>query len=122
MGRDENLANAHAVDPAVKGVDVDRVAIPEEIPWGRFVGEHLNDLLGGPGGGRVVRDIAVPEFPPVMAEDDEGEEELEGEGGNEEEVDRKPSPGGASPGGRQLGEGRGDVRPMYLATVSAATR
>ena len=87
MGRDENLVNAHAVGSAVKGVAVDRVAIPEEIPWGCLAGERLNDLLGGPGGGRVVRDIQVQEFPPVMAEDDEGEEQPEGEGGNEEEVD-----------------------------------
>ena len=44
VGRDENLVNAHAVDSTVKGIAVDRVAVPEEIPWGRFVGECLNDL------------------------------------------------------------------------------
>jgi len=49
VGRDEDLVHAHAVDSTVKGVAVDRVTIPEEIAWGRVVGERLDDLLGAVG-------------------------------------------------------------------------
>src|SRR5213593_644583 len=56
---DENLVHSHAVNAAVKGVAIDRIAIAEEIPWDCFVGERVSDLLSGPGGGGVVGDIDV---------------------------------------------------------------
>ena len=87
VGRDEHLVNAQAVDAAVKDVAIDRVAIPEQIPWRRLVGERVHDLLGGPGSGRVVGDIDMQEFAAVMAEDDEAKEQPEGEGRDDEEVD-----------------------------------
>ena len=50
-------------------------------------GEGLDNLLGGPRGGRVVGHIDVEEFSTVVSKDQEAEEQLEGEGGHDEEVD-----------------------------------
>ena len=69
----------------------------------------------------MVRDVEVEEFAAVMAEDDEDEEQAEGEGGDEEEVDGDDVSGMSGQKRAPRGEGRGDVRCMYLATVSSAT-
>ena len=78
-GRDENLVHPHAVDAAVKGAAVERVTIAEEIPWGCFVGERLNDLLGGPGSSGMAGDVDVNGLPAIVAEHDEREEQAEGQ-------------------------------------------
>jgi len=53
-GRRENLGDAHAVHPSPKLAAVDAVAIAEEIARRRVIGERLDELLRGPGGGRGI--------------------------------------------------------------------
>src|SRR2546425_219798 len=84
----EDLANPQAFGASGEHLAVDRIAIPEEILRGRRILERLDDLLGGPGGGGVIGDIDVDECPAVVAEHDEREEQAEGEGGDDDEVDR----------------------------------
>ncbi len=50
--------------------------------------EGLDDLLGRPFSGRVFGDVEMQHAPPVVGEDDEDEEDVEGRRGNREEVDR----------------------------------
>ena len=64
-----------------------RVAIVEEEPRVRVVGEGLAELLSGPGGRGVLRHIDMQDAPPVVSQDDEDEEEPAGERGHREEVD-----------------------------------
>ena len=91
VGRDEDLVHAHAVDSTVKGVAVDRVTIPEEIAWGRVVGERLDDLLGGPSGRGVVGDVDVNELATIMSKHDERKEQPESQGGDDKAM---PGEGG----------------------------
>ncbi len=51
-------------------------------------GEGLGDPLGRPFGRWVRGDGEVNELPPIVAQDDEHEEELEGERWHDQEVDR----------------------------------
>src|SRR5467141_4126159 len=53
-GRRENLGDEHALHPSPKLAAVDAVAIAEEIARRRVIGERLDELLGGPGGGREI--------------------------------------------------------------------
>jgi hypothetical protein len=64
-----------------------RVAVVEEEPRVRVVGEGLAELLSGPGGRGVLRHIDMQDAPPVVGEDDEHEENPAGERGYREEVD-----------------------------------
>jgi hypothetical protein len=66
---------------------VDRVAIPEQVGRSRVLRERLDDLLGRPDGRSMIGDVEMEEFAPVMPKGDEDEEEMEGEGGDDEEVD-----------------------------------
>lgn len=50
-------------------------------------GEALDKLLDGPGGGWVVGDVDLDEFSTLVSQDQEPEEQAEGEGGDDEEVD-----------------------------------
>ena len=83
----EDLADPHALDSPRELLAVDRVSITEQEPGSRIVRERLDDLLGGPDGRGVVRDVEVEEFAAVVAEHDEDEQETEGQGRHEEEVD-----------------------------------
>ena len=69
----------------------------------------------------MIGEVEVEEFAAVVAKDDEDEEQAEGEGRDQEEVDSDDLSGMRGRKARHVGEGRGDVRRMYLATVSSAT-
>src|SRR5437899_1583685 len=84
---DEDLANPHAVHPPCEHVAVDGDPIAEQVLGGGLLGEALDDLLGGPGGGWVVGDGDLDEFSTVVSQDQEPEEQAEGEGRDDEEVD-----------------------------------
>ena len=107
VGRDEDLVHAHAVDSTVKGVAVDRVTIPEEMAWGRVLGERLDDLLGGPSGPGVVGDVDVNELATIMSKHDERKEQPESQGGDDKEIDRddlsEMRRQESAPGGRRAG-------------------
>jgi len=84
---DEDLANPHAFHPPCEHVAVDGVAIAEQVLGRCLFREALDKLLDGPGGGWVVGDVDMHEFSPVVPKDQEPEEQAEGEGGNDEEVE-----------------------------------
>ena len=84
---DEDLANPHAFHPPCEHVAVDGVPIAEQVLGRCLFREALDKLLDGPGGGWVVGDVDMHEFSPVVPKDQEPEEQAEGEGGNDEEVE-----------------------------------
>src|SRR3989442_11600324 len=90
---DQDLADAHVCDSASELVTIDRVPIAEQILGRRIIGKSVDHLACRPGGGRVVGDVDLDEFAAIVAEDDEGKEQAEGEGGAHEEI-----------GGGDLGE------------------
>ena len=55
---------------------------------GRVIRKGLNDLLRGPGGRRMLRDVEVNDPPAVMEKDDEDEEDSTRDGRDGEEIDR----------------------------------
>jgi len=66
---------------------VDSTTIPNQESW-RFVKrKRFDDLLRGPLGSRVSRNIEMYDLVSVMAKYDEREQNLEGRGRNREEVD-----------------------------------
>jgi hypothetical protein len=86
-GGDEHLTNPHPLDSPGELSAVDSIAITEQILRSRVVWECLDDLPRSLGCRWMVRDVDMDEFTAVMAQDDEYEEQTEGEGGHEEEVD-----------------------------------
>src|SRR2546425_5406721 len=84
---DEDLANPHAFYPPGEHVAVDGIPIAEQVGGRCLCREALDKLLGGPGGCWVVGDVDMDEFSTVVSQDQEPEEQAEGEGGDDEEVD-----------------------------------
>ncbi len=83
----------HALHSVLEGVTVDAVAIAEKIGRRAVLRERVHELLGGPGGGRMLGDVEVEDAPAVVGEHDEDEENAEPSGGNGEEIDRDQVPG-----------------------------
>jgi hypothetical protein len=84
---DEDLAHPQAVHPLYERVAVDRIPIAEQVLGRCLFREALDQLVSGPGGGGVVGGVDMDEFSTVVSKDQESEEQLEGEGGDDEEVD-----------------------------------
>jgi hypothetical protein len=118
---DEDLANAHALNPPLEVSAEDGVTIAEQVSGAGFVRERVDDLLGRPRGGGLVSDADVEEFSAVVAEDHEGEEQAKRQGGYDEEVDGRDVVTVSSQKGSHVGDGGPEDRRMYLATVRAAT-
>src|SRR5207245_10891203 len=83
----EDLAQSQAFHPPCEHVAVDGVPIAEQVLGRCLFWEALDKLLSGPGGGGVVGDVDVDEFSTVVAKDQESEEQVEGEGREDGEVD-----------------------------------
>jgi hypothetical protein len=49
-----DLGDPKAGDPLAHAVVVDAVPVSEQSSWCGVIGERLDELLGGPGGGRMV--------------------------------------------------------------------
>jgi len=84
---DEDLAHPQAFHPPSEHVAVDSVPIAEQVLGCGLFRKALDQLVGGPGGGWVVGDVDMDEFSTVVSKDQESEEQLEGEGRDNEEVD-----------------------------------
>ena len=69
-------------------VQAARVAVPEQDPRHAVPGEGLPDLLGGPAGRRVRRDVHVEDAPPGVREHHEDEQHAERRRRHREEVAR----------------------------------
>jgi hypothetical protein len=83
---DEDLVHPQASHPPYEHVAVDGVPIAEQVLGRGVFREAFDQSLGGPGGGGVVGDVDLDEFSPGVSKDQESEEQLEGEGGDDEEV------------------------------------
>src|SRR3989441_8316285 len=86
-GRRENLGDEHALHPSPKLAAVDAVAIAEEITRRRVIGERLDDLLRGPGGGGGIGHVEVHDLAAMMQQDHEHVEHSEGGSRHDKEVD-----------------------------------
>jgi hypothetical protein len=117
----QDLVDSHALDTPHELVAVDAVAITKQVGRNRIVRERLDELAAGPGGRGMVSDVEVDEQASVVAKDDEREQQAEGEGRDDEEVDGNELTGVRGRKARHVGDGRGDGRCMYLAMVNSAT-
>ena len=118
---DADLADPHPLDSPRELLAVDRVSITKQESRSRIVRERLDDLLGRPDRSGVIRDVDVEEFAPIVAEDDEDEERRKVRVGTTKKSMATMSRACAIRKARQVGEGCGEARRMYLATVSSAT-
>src|SRR4029450_4889489 len=84
---DEDLAHSQAFHAPDEQIAVDRVPVAEQVPGRGLFREAFDQLVGSPGGGGVVGGVDMDEFSTVVSKDQESEEQLEGEGGHDEEVD-----------------------------------
>jgi hypothetical protein len=110
---DEHLTNPHPLDSPRELSAIDAIAITEQVRRSRISGEGLDDLPSSPGRRWMVRDVDVDEFTAVVSQDDEDEEQTEGEGRHEEEVDSCDVPGMSSEKGAPRG-GRPRRRPVHV--------
>jgi hypothetical protein len=83
-----DLADRHTFDSPPELIAGDTVSITEQVGRSRIIRERLDKLAGGPGCRGMVGDVEVDGQAAVVAKDDEGEQQAEGEGGDDEEVDR----------------------------------
>jgi hypothetical protein len=84
---DDDLTNAHALDPALEVSAEDGIAISEQVSGAGLVREGVDDLLSCPRGGGLVGDADVEEFSAVVAEYHESDEQAKRQGRYDEEVD-----------------------------------
>jgi hypothetical protein len=84
---DEDLVHPQASHPPYEDVAVDGVPIAEQVLGRGVFREAFDQSLGGPGGGGVVGDVDLDEFSPGVSKNQEAEEQVEGEGRDDEEVD-----------------------------------
>ena len=87
-GRRQHFTNPHALQPLPEHVTVDAVAIAKEIGRRGVVREGIDDLLGGPGGGRMLGHVEVEDGAALVGQHNKDEEDVQVSGGNGEEVDR----------------------------------
>ena len=64
----DDLADAHAGDPAPEHIAIDGVAIPQEPAWRCVVRKGFNDLLRCPCGRRMFRDRDVNDSSALVRE------------------------------------------------------
>src|SRR5213083_2575112 len=86
-GGDEDLTDSHLRDSASERVTIDRVPVAEQIFRSRLIGKGVDHLTCRPRGGRVGGDVDMDEVAAIVAEDEEGKEQAEGEGRDHEEID-----------------------------------
>src|SRR5258705_9463547 len=78
----------HASDSLAERLAVDRVAVAQQPAGRRVIRKRLNNLLRGPGGRRMLRDVEVHDPPAVMEQDDEDEQDSARDGRDDEEIHR----------------------------------
>jgi len=84
----ENLGDADGLHPSAKLGAIDAVAIAQQIAGRRIIGERLDDLSRGPGGGWGICHIEKHDSAARMQQDDEHVKHTEGRRRHHEEVDR----------------------------------
>jgi len=84
---DEDLAHPQAFHPPDEHIAVDLVPVAEQVLGCCLFQEALDQLVSGPGGGGVVGGVDMDEFSTVVSKDQESEEQVEGQGRNDEEIE-----------------------------------
>jgi hypothetical protein len=87
VGRGQDFTDPHALDSSAECLPVDAVTITQEVGRGGVVRESVDELLGGPRGGRMLGHVEVDDASTVVGEHDEDEEDAQARGGQSEEVD-----------------------------------
>jgi len=87
-GRDPDFLQPQSLGAALELQSVNAVAVPEQLLRGRREGEGFPELLGGPTDRGALDDLEVQKAAAMVRQDDESVEDVEGDGGNGEEVDR----------------------------------
>src|SRR5262245_33389571 len=83
-----DLLDLHASYPPAKLFAVDLVAIPQEEARCRLFRKCFDDLLRGPGGGRMLGDIEVRHTSAMMSKYDQDKQHTEcGRGNDEKSID-----------------------------------
>ncbi len=82
------ISDTHCSDPSLEYLSVDAVAVSDEVFGRRVPRKGLRDLAGDPISRRIGGDRDMNQPTPVMAQDDEAEQQFEGRGGNHEDIDR----------------------------------
>ena len=82
------IPDAHCPDPSPEDLPVGAIAISDEVSGRRVPRKGLRDLASDPVGRRIGGDSDVSQPTPIMAQDDEAEQQFEGCRGNHEEIDR----------------------------------
>jgi len=83
----EHFRDPHALHAVLKLLAVDLVTVAQEIRGRGVVREGVDDLLGGPAGGRVFGYVEVDDAPAMVSEHDENEEYAQACGGHREEIE-----------------------------------
>jgi hypothetical protein len=84
---DPDLLDSHGVYDPLELLAVDAVAVAEKESWGGVPRERFADLLPRPVCGRMRGHVEVKDAPAIVSQDDEDEEDAEGGGRHDEEVD-----------------------------------
>jgi hypothetical protein len=84
---DEDLAHPKTLHPACEHIAIDGIPIAEEVLGRHLFWEALDQLASGPEGSGVIGNVDMDEFATVVSKNQEAEEQLEGEGRDNEEVD-----------------------------------
>ncbi len=71
---DNDLLDAHVLDPLLEEHTVNGVAISDQEPRGMVLRKRLDDLLSRPLGRRMRCYVEVDYFPAVVMQHDKGEE------------------------------------------------
>ncbi len=85
-GGDEYFFNPHVPHPLPKRGAVDAVPIAQQIAWRLVPRKRVHDLLGGPLGGGMFRDIEMDDATPLVGQDDEDEEHFVGHRRHDKEI------------------------------------
>ena len=86
MRCDQDLLDVQGFHPFLESQPIDSIAITNQVAWRVSILESLNQLVGGPGGGRVFGHVKVLNLAAVMREDNEDEQDPEGGRRDGEEV------------------------------------
>ena len=79
VGRREDFLDLERSDAQANVTAINAVPIPQEIARSVVLGEGLDNLLGGPRRGGVVRYVEVQHLPTTMLQYDEHEQNFEGD-------------------------------------------
>jgi len=87
-GCHRSVSNTHGSEASPEDLSVGTIAVANEVSGRRFPTEGLRDLAGDPIRRRTGGDSDVNQPTPVVAQDDEAEQQFKGRRGNHEEIDR----------------------------------